>query len=87
MTQPGMTPPPGMNHPDVHPFSFTASDEALAELRPAQLGRACYPKLIHYNRLPNGGHFAAWSRYEWSSYTLQHIWCDTRRITCAIIVR
>ncbi|HEX6122097.1 MAG TPA: epoxide hydrolase [Ktedonobacterales bacterium] len=39
MTQPGMTPepsmtpPPGMTHPDVRPFSFTASDEALADLR------------------------------------------------------
>src|SRR5256885_16025641 len=40
MTQPDMTPPPGMTppppgitHPDVRPFSFTASDEALADLR------------------------------------------------------
>jgi pimeloyl-ACP methyl ester carboxylesterase len=40
MTQPGiapepsMTPPPTvMTHPDVRPFSFTASDEALADLR------------------------------------------------------
>jgi pimeloyl-ACP methyl ester carboxylesterase len=40
MTQPGMTPepsltpPPGMTtHPDVRPFRFTASDEALADLR------------------------------------------------------
>ncbi|HEX6540195.1 MAG TPA: epoxide hydrolase [Ktedonobacterales bacterium] len=39
MTEPGMTPepsmppPPGMTHPEVRPFSFTASDEALADLR------------------------------------------------------
>jgi pimeloyl-ACP methyl ester carboxylesterase len=40
MTQPGMTPepsmtpPPGMaTHPGVRPFSFTASDEVLADLR------------------------------------------------------
>ena len=39
MTQPGMTPepsmtpPPVMTHPDIRPFSFTASDEALADLR------------------------------------------------------
>jgi pimeloyl-ACP methyl ester carboxylesterase len=40
MTQPDMTPessttapPPGMTHPDVRPFSFTASDEAVANLR------------------------------------------------------
>jgi pimeloyl-ACP methyl ester carboxylesterase len=31
--EPGMTPPPPMPHPDVRPFSFTASDEALANLR------------------------------------------------------
>jgi pimeloyl-ACP methyl ester carboxylesterase len=32
--EPGMAPPPGMTpHPDVRPFSFTASDEALADLR------------------------------------------------------
>ena len=23
---------------------------------------AAYPKLIHYNRLPKGGHFAAWEQ-------------------------
>ena len=40
MTQTGMTPEPGMtpppavlSHPDVHPFHYTASDEALADLR------------------------------------------------------
>jgi pimeloyl-ACP methyl ester carboxylesterase len=31
--RPGVTPPPTMTHPDVRPFSFTASDEALADLR------------------------------------------------------
>ena len=31
--QPGVTPSPGMTPPDVHPFSFTAADEALADLR------------------------------------------------------
>ncbi|HEY7341326.1 MAG TPA: alpha/beta fold hydrolase [Ktedonobacterales bacterium] len=40
MSQPGMTPDPSMTpppnlttHPDIRPFSFTASDEALAALR------------------------------------------------------
>jgi pimeloyl-ACP methyl ester carboxylesterase len=40
MSQPGMTPDPSMTppstiptHPDVHPFSFTATGEALANLR------------------------------------------------------
>jgi len=31
--QPGVTPSPGMTPPDVHHFSFTASDETLADLR------------------------------------------------------
>ncbi len=31
--EPGETPPPGMGQPDVRPFSFTAADEALADLR------------------------------------------------------
>ncbi|WP_133061281.1 hypothetical protein, partial [Paraburkholderia hospita] len=26
-----------------------------------------YPKLIHYNRLPKGGHFAAWEQPQVSS--------------------
>jgi pimeloyl-ACP methyl ester carboxylesterase len=29
----GVTPPPGMTHPAVRPFSFTAAEEALADLR------------------------------------------------------
>ena len=39
LTQPGIspelgvTPPPGMTHPDVRPFSFTAAEEAIADLR------------------------------------------------------
>jgi pimeloyl-ACP methyl ester carboxylesterase len=31
--EPGVTPPPGMTHPDVRPFSYTASDDALVNLR------------------------------------------------------
>jgi len=27
-------------------------------------GAKAYPKLIHYNRLPKGGHFAAWEQPE-----------------------
>ncbi len=26
--------------------------------------KPAYPKLIHYNRLPKGGHFAAWEQPE-----------------------
>jgi pimeloyl-ACP methyl ester carboxylesterase len=34
------------------------------ELYPAPRSRAelAYPKLIHYNKLPKGGHFAAWEQ-------------------------
>jgi pimeloyl-ACP methyl ester carboxylesterase len=34
------------------------------ELYPAPRGwtEKAYPKLIHYNRLPKGGHFAAWEQ-------------------------
>jgi pimeloyl-ACP methyl ester carboxylesterase len=28
-----------------------------------------YPKLIHYNKLPKGGHFAAWEQPE--SFTME----------------
>ena len=36
------------------------------ELYPAPRSWAekAYPKLIHYNRLPKGGHFAAWEQPE-----------------------
>jgi pimeloyl-ACP methyl ester carboxylesterase len=29
---------------------------------PKSWAEAAYPKLIHYNRLPKGGHFAAWEQ-------------------------
>lgn len=29
---------------------------------PKRWAQAAYPKLIHYNRLPSGGHFAAWEQ-------------------------
>jgi pimeloyl-ACP methyl ester carboxylesterase len=31
---------------------------------PRSWSKQAYPKLIHYNRLPNGGHFAAWEQPE-----------------------
>jgi pimeloyl-ACP methyl ester carboxylesterase len=37
-------------------------------MRPDAAPRTCaekaYPNLIHYNRLPKGGHFAAWEQPE-----------------------
>ncbi len=31
---------------------------------PLSWAEAAYPKLIHYNKLPRGGHFAAWEQPE-----------------------
>jgi pimeloyl-ACP methyl ester carboxylesterase len=31
---------------------------------PRSWAEKAYPKLIHYNRLPKGGHFAAWEQPE-----------------------
>jgi pimeloyl-ACP methyl ester carboxylesterase len=40
---------------------------------PENWAKAAYPKLIHYNRVPEGGHFAAWEQPE--------ILCDEIRTT------
>jgi len=29
---------------------------------PKSWAEKAYPKLVHYNRLPKGGHFAAWEQ-------------------------
>jgi pimeloyl-ACP methyl ester carboxylesterase len=31
---------------------------------PESWSKAAYPKLIHYGRMPKGGHFAAWEQPE-----------------------
>ena len=31
---------------------------------PRSWAEKAYPKLIHYNKLPKGGHFAAWEQPE-----------------------
>jgi pimeloyl-ACP methyl ester carboxylesterase len=38
---------------------------------PRSWAESAYPKLIHYNRLPKGGHFAAWEQPE--------VFCDELR--------
>ena len=42
----------------------TAVSVFTDELYPALRSSAeqAYPKLIHYNKLPKGGHFAAWEQ-------------------------
>jgi pimeloyl-ACP methyl ester carboxylesterase len=37
----------------------------MSSIRPQRAGREkAYPKLIHYNEMPKGGHFAAWEQPE-----------------------
>ena len=40
----------------VYPDEFDCAPRSWVE--------RAYPKLLHYNRLPRGGHFAAWEQPE-----------------------
>jgi hypothetical protein len=41
----------------IRPFTYRASDPA-----PRSWAERAYPRLIHYNRLDKGGHFAAFAQ-------------------------
>lgn len=43
------------------PVAATASPDELFQA-PKSWAEKAYPKLIHYNKLPKGGHFAAWEQ-------------------------
>jgi pimeloyl-ACP methyl ester carboxylesterase len=43
------------------PTAVSAYPEELYTA-PKSWAEKAYPKLIHYNRLPKGGHFAAWEQ-------------------------
>ncbi len=43
------------------PVAVSAFPDDLYQL-PRSWAELAYPKLIHYNRLPKGGHFAAWEQ-------------------------
>jgi pimeloyl-ACP methyl ester carboxylesterase len=45
------------------PAAVSVFPEELYEA-PRSWAERAYPKLIHYNRLPKGGHFAAWEQPE-----------------------
>ncbi|MBV9355661.1 MAG: hypothetical protein JO023_09055 [Chloroflexi bacterium] len=48
----------------IRPFQFHASDAALADLR-RRVAATNWPErelVADYNRLPKGGHFAAWEQ-------------------------
>ncbi len=48
---------------------------------PRSWAEKAYPKLIHYNRLPKGGHFAAWEQPELFAAEL---WASFRTLRKAI---
>ncbi|HEV7715999.1 MAG TPA: hypothetical protein VGO53_10405, partial [Steroidobacteraceae bacterium] len=43
------------------PVAVSAFPDELYQL-PRSWAERAYPKLIHYNKLPKGGHFAAWEQ-------------------------
>ena len=43
------------------PVAVSAFPDELYDA-PRSWAEQAYPKLIHYSRLPKGGHFAAWER-------------------------
>lgn len=45
---------------------------------PESWARSAYPKLVHYNRLPKGGHFAAWEQPEFFSSELRATFASLR---------
>src|SRR6516225_4217383 len=48
------------------PVAVSAFPDELYQAPPSRTARA-YPNLIHYNRLPKGGHFAAWEQPQFFS--------------------
>jgi pimeloyl-ACP methyl ester carboxylesterase len=49
-------------HVDI-PVAFSAFPDEVVQ-SPRSWAERAYPKLIHYNRLDKGGHFAAWEQPE-----------------------
>ena len=57
--------PPGGGFFDVRGIQIPVAVSAFGEeiyQAPESWARKAYPKLIHYGRLPKGGHFAAWEQ-------------------------
>ncbi len=52
------------------PVAVSAFPDELYQV-PKSWAERAYPKLIHYNRLPKGGHFAAWEQPEFLSEELR----------------
>jgi hypothetical protein len=48
------------------PVAVSAFPDELYQL-PRSWAERAYPKLIHYNKLPKGAHFAAWEQPQYLS--------------------
>ena len=48
---------------------------------PRSWAEKAYPKLIHYNKLPKGGHFAAWEQPELFTAEMRTAFRSLRRPT------
>ena len=56
----------------------TASPDELYQA-PRSWAEQAYPKLVHYNRLPKGGHFAAWEQPKFLSDEIRAGFRSVRR--------
>jgi hypothetical protein len=66
-------PPPGRQIKTSAICLTTPSGRSKIYAAPRRWAEQAYPNLIHYNRLPKGGHFAAWEQPE--------LFCDEVRAT------
>ena len=62
------------------PVAVSAFPDEIYQV-PRSWAERAYPKLIHYNRLPKGGHFAAWEQPELLSAELRAAFKELRQPT------
>jgi pimeloyl-ACP methyl ester carboxylesterase len=58
------------------PIAISAFPDELYQI-PKSWAERAYPNLIHYNRLPKGGHFAAW---EQPQYLAEELWAGFQSV-------
>ena len=51
-----------MNEAAIRPFRVDFAEAELSESGAEELGRTRISKLIYYNKVDKGGHFAAWEQ-------------------------
>ena len=79
--------PPGGGFFDVRGIQIPVAVSAFAEeiyQAPESWARKAYPKLIHYGRLPKGGHFAAWEQPKAFTEELRAAFRELRRQTQSV---